>query len=89
MGRFINTDSYASTDVTGLLSTNMFAYCENDPVNRSDPSGEIWATIAKMAVGATISAATYTVGAIISGVSSHFQSYRSGNDLKTALPMEK
>lgn len=65
IGRFINADSYASTDVTGLLSTNMFAYCENDPVNRSDPSGEIWATVAKMAVGATISAATYTVGQLI------------------------
>ena len=45
IGRFINADSYASTDATGLLSTNMFAYCENDPVNRSDPSGESWNTI--------------------------------------------
>ncbi len=42
IGRFINADSYASTDATGLLSTNMFAYCENDPINRSDPSGEIY-----------------------------------------------
>ncbi len=42
IGRFINADSYASTDATGLLSTNMFAYCENDPVNRSDPSGEVY-----------------------------------------------
>ena len=42
IGRFINADSYASTDAAGLLSTNMFAYCENDPVNRSDPSGEVY-----------------------------------------------
>lgn len=42
IGRFINADSYASTDATGLLSTNMFAYCENDPVNKSDPTGEFW-----------------------------------------------
>ena len=41
IGRFINADSYASTDATGLLSTNMFAYCENDPVNKSDPTGEV------------------------------------------------
>ena len=66
LGRFINADSYASTDATGLLSANMFAYCENDPVNRSDPSGE-WATVAKMAVGAVIGAATYTVGQLIAG----------------------
>ena len=46
IGRFINADSYASTDATGLLSTNMFAYCENNPVNRSDPDGELWAQFA-------------------------------------------
>ncbi len=36
--RFINADSYASTG-TGLLSYNMFAYCGNNPVNNSYPSG--------------------------------------------------
>ena len=51
IGRFINADSYASTDATGLLSTNMFAYCENDPVNRSDPSGELFGTISGLIVG--------------------------------------
>ena len=39
IGRFINADSYTTTDSTGILSANMYAYCENDPVNRSDPSG--------------------------------------------------
>ena len=42
IGRFINADSYASTDATGLLSTNMFAYCENNPVMRVDPTGELF-----------------------------------------------
>ena len=42
LGRFINADSYASTDATGLLSANMFAYCENDPVMRVDPMGEVF-----------------------------------------------
>ena len=51
IGRFINADSYASTDATGLLSTNMFAYCENDPVNKSDPSGELFGTISGLIVG--------------------------------------
>ena len=67
IGRFINADSYASTDATGLLSTNMFAYCENDPVNRSDPSGEFWATVAKMAVGAAVNVATTVVTNAIAG----------------------
>ena len=41
-GRFINADSYASTDMVGPLSTNMFSYCENNPVMRVDPTGEFW-----------------------------------------------
>ena len=65
IGRFINADSYASTDATGLLSTNMFAYCENDPVNKSDPSGEWFLQAA--AIGAATDVALYLVGCAISG----------------------
>ena len=54
IGRFINADSYASTDATGLLSTNMFAYCENDPVNKSDPTGEVAPILIAMAGGALV-----------------------------------
>ena len=54
LGRFINADSYASTDATGLLSANMFAYCENDPVNKSDPTGEVAPILVAMAGGALV-----------------------------------
>ena len=36
--RFINADSYQSTG-QGFVGTNMFAYCNNSPVNLYDPSG--------------------------------------------------
>ena len=36
--RFINDDSYLSTG-QGILGCNMFAYCRNNPVTRSDSSG--------------------------------------------------
>ena len=36
--RFVNADAYASTG-QGILGINMFAYCNNDPANSSDPSG--------------------------------------------------
>ena len=45
IARFINADGYLTTDVDGLLSANMFAYCENNPVTNSDPTGEFLDTI--------------------------------------------
>ena len=36
--RFINADSYASTG-QGFLGCNMFAYCDNNPVNCGDHTG--------------------------------------------------
>lgn len=39
-GRFINADDVAFLGVTGtVLSCNLFAYCENDPVNAIDLGG--------------------------------------------------
>ena len=37
-GRFLNADGYVSTG-QGLLSTNMFLYCLNDPIQFVDDSG--------------------------------------------------
>ena len=37
-GRFLNADGYVSTG-QGLLSTNMFLYCLNDPIRYIDESG--------------------------------------------------
>ena len=39
IGRFINADGYVTTD-TEPVAANMFAYCNNNPVNRDDYSGE-------------------------------------------------
>ena len=37
-GRFLNADAYYDT-CNSVLSTNMFAYCESDPINYIDPYG--------------------------------------------------
>ena len=49
--RFINAGEYSDTD-DGLLGFNMFAYCLNNPMNRSDPNGS-WSlpNWAKVAIG--------------------------------------
>ena len=51
IGRFINADSYVSTG-QGLLGCNMFAYCSNNPITKSDSTGDFWltATICGIAV---------------------------------------
>lgn len=38
IGRFLNADVYYDTG-TSLLGTNMFAYCNNNPVMYTDPTG--------------------------------------------------
>lgn len=44
IGRFINADSYVSTG-QGILGNNMFAYCGNNPVYRTDPSGQFFGIV--------------------------------------------
>ena len=67
--RFINADSYASTDSSDAIACNMFAYCGNNPVLNLDPTGEwSWkgflAGIATVAVGvATVALTVVTAGA--------------------------
>ena len=39
-GRFLNADIYADTQSGTPLSTNMFAYCENNAINKSDSEGK-------------------------------------------------
>ena len=41
--RFLNADSYSSTD-SGFVGYNMFAYCNNNPVGNQDPTGDIFIT---------------------------------------------
>ena len=55
--RFINADTFATTDANGFLSANMFAYCENNPIMRADEDGEIAHIIIEVAIGAAIGAA--------------------------------
>ena len=54
--RFINADTFATTDANGFLSANMFAYCENNPIGNSDPDGEFLNTFIGAATGAALGA---------------------------------
>ena len=61
--RFINADNVANIGVNGeFISNNLFAYCLNNPVNRTDTDGN-WSTLATIGavVGVTLCAAAITV----------------------------
>ena len=40
--RFISPDSVDYLDPSSINGLNLYAYCENDPINRYDPSGHFW-----------------------------------------------
>lgn len=66
--RFINADSYASTG-QGIAGYNMFSYCSNSPIIRSDPDGNfgILGIIA--------------VGAVVGGLLGAFSAATTGGDI--------
>ena len=66
--RFVNADSYASTG-QGIVGYNMFSYCSNSPIIRSDPDGNfgILGIIA--------------VGAVVGGLLGAFSAATTGGDI--------
>ncbi|BCR35639.1 DNRLRE domain-containing protein [Mariniplasma anaerobium] len=60
VGRFINADGMLG-QVGNALSTNMYAYCANNPVMFTDPSGEFPILIAAFIIGAVISGTASTI----------------------------
>ncbi|MCR4671799.1 MAG: hypothetical protein K5637_01005 [Lachnospiraceae bacterium] len=66
VGRFINADVFVSTG-QGLHSSNMYAYCGNNPVNKSDSDGELAGWIISGIVGAIIGGASSAINDAIMG----------------------
>jgi len=69
IGRFINADTFATTDADGFLSCNMFAYCENNPISREDSTGEFFLETALVGafVGSLWGICNGVISAAISG----------------------
>ena len=67
--RFVNADNAAVIAVSPEKANwdkNLFAYCDNDPVNRKDDGGELWEEV--IAVGKGIFTGALIFGAVALGV---------------------
>lgn len=73
-GRFISSDSMTKAPGTSVLSTNMYAYCENNPIINSDETGEWFgktiANIAAAFIGAVAGVISQVVTDVVSSVMS-------------------
>ena len=66
VGRFINADAFASTDISSPLSANMFSYCENNPVMKQDPTGEL-GVVVNCLIGGAVGVISSYIGAKVTG----------------------
>lgn len=67
VGRFINADDAGTLGANGeILSYNLFAYCLNNPVNRTDDGGNLsW--LGKIAIGVAVIAVVAVVAVATAG----------------------
>ncbi len=74
--RFLNADVYADTG-TGAAGTNMFAYCNNNPVMYVDPDGEtpsVLTAITSSVIVTLLTAVTaFCLGLLISSIANELQ----------------
>ena len=69
-GRFLNADGYVNAN-GDIIGYNMYAYCSNNPIMGTDPSGEGW-------LGALVGGAC---GAVVGGVFGFLSAATSGSNL--------
>ncbi|MCL2860671.1 MAG: RHS repeat-associated core domain-containing protein, partial [Oscillospiraceae bacterium] len=69
-GRFINADGVASTG-QGLIGTNMYAYCNNNPINMSDPTGHLAVFGIIAGIGALVGVGLQFASDVISSVANN------------------
>lgn len=67
MKRMICADDESLTADATLNNNNLFAYCDNNPVNRADVEGDIWNVVAGAVCGAACNTGLQIFGNIVSG----------------------
>ncbi len=83
--RFLNADGLVSTG-QGILGTNMFAYCGNNPVNLKDSTGQFWQFIVVVVVVAVTAAVV--INSVISK-NSVDENYNNNSKKETTASINK
>lgn len=65
--RFINADAYVTTNVGSILNSNMFAYCENNPIMLVDQDGGVPVIIAGALIGGLVGAVSGALSSALQG----------------------
>ena len=73
--RFINADTYTSTDSADAISCNMFAYCGNNPVLFEDQNGELGIIVASLILAGVSAVVDYGMQVV-----SNYQNGYTGNE---------
>ena len=68
--RWLNADHIAYIRPQNANQMNLFAYCQNDPVNKVDPTGSFWI--------AAILLISTAIGATIGGIKAHKDAQKAG-----------
>ena len=68
VGRFVNADDPALllSGSVGAIDKNLYAYCDNNPINRIDDGGEYWNIVAGAVIGGAISVGMELANQVIS-----------------------
>ena len=74
IGRFLNADGYLTTDADNPLAYNMFAYCGNNPVMYSDPSGT-FGTLAFLGILYVATAVSIVIAGTLKALSTNTVTY--------------
>ena len=70
--RFVNADEMSTLGVSpmDISDKNLYAYCDNNPINRTDNGGKLWGIVAKTILKGVVGCVTQYISDVVRNVAS-------------------